>query len=310
MTTLLLITRPERIAIWQEALQAAMPDLTVRIWPEMGAAADVEFVLCWMPEAGLLARLPNLRGVFSLGAGVDHILRDPALPAYVPVVRMVDPSLGNAITQYILLAVLRQHRKIDAYREQQARGIWNKIGISNLTLPRIGVLGLGELGTRAADMLVRLGYSVAGWSRSAKAIDGVETHYGPDGLDVVLSRSDILVSVLPSTAATQDLLNAERLARLPKGAHVVNVGRGEHIVDDDLLAALDSGHLSGATLDVFREEPLPPGHRFWSHLGVIITPHDGGDTIPRTAAKVVADNIARVRAGEAPIGLVDREAGY
>ena len=310
MTTLLLITRRERVEIWREALQAAMPDLTIRLWPETGPLDEIEFVLCWMPEAGLLARMPKLRGAFSLGAGVDHLLNDPDLPAHVPVVRMVDPSLSNAIMQYILLAVLRQHRTLDAYREQQAQKTWNKIGISNLNMPRIGILGLGALGARAARILADLGYPVSGWSRSPKTIDGIDARHGQDGLNAVLAQSDILVSVLPNTPATEGLLNAERLARLPKGAHVVNVGRGEHIVDDDLLAALDSNHLPGATLDVFRTEPLPAGHRFWSHPKVIVTPHDGGDTIPRTAARVVVDNIARIQAGETPVGLVDRQAGY
>jgi glyoxylate/hydroxypyruvate reductase A len=310
MTTLLLITYPERVAIWREALQVAMPELEVRVWPDIGPAEEVSYVLCWMPEPGLFARLPKLRGIFSLGAGADHILRDKAVPADVPVVRMVDPSLGNAITQYILLAVLRQHRNIDAYREQQARGVWEKIGISNLHPPRVGMLGLGELGARAARMLADLGYPVAGWSRSAKQIDKVETHHGRDGLDAVVRRSDILVSVLPSTPATEGLLDAALFARLPQGAHVINLGRGEHVVEADLVAALDSGHLSGATLDVFRQEPLPAEHPFWRHPKVIVTPHDGGDTIPRTAAKVVTDNIARIEAGDTPIGLVDRHAGY
>jgi glyoxylate/hydroxypyruvate reductase A len=308
---LLLITSADRVDIWRDALHAADPVLTVRLSQDLpGAAKEIEFVLCWQPEPGLLGRLPNLRAVFSIGAGVDHILRDVSLPARVPVVRMIDPSLDNAIVQYILLAVLRQHRKLDAYREQQARGVWNKLGMSNLHMPRIGILGLGRLGARAARLLAELGYPVAGWSRGVKRVDAVESHCGPAGLSTLLARTDILVSLLPSTKETIGILNADLFARLPRGAHIVNLGRGEHLVEGDLLAALDSGQVSGATLDVFCREPLPEGHPFWHNPKIIITPHDGGDTIPRTAAKFVTDNIERIRAGREPVGLIDREKGY
>jgi glyoxylate/hydroxypyruvate reductase A len=308
--TLLLIAYSDRVPIWRDAFRQEMPELKVEVWPDVDSAEQVEFVLSWAAEPGTMARFPGLRGIFSLGAGVDHILRDPALPPHVPVVRMVDSSLSNAITQYILLAVLRQHRNLDAYQDQQNRGVWKKIGISNLNLPRLGILGLGELGARAARALAELGYPVSGWSRTAKTIAGVTTYSGPDGLKSVLETSDILVSVLPYTSETEGILNADLFARLPKGAHVINVGRGEHLVEADLIAALDSGHLAGATLDVFRQEPLPTEHPLWRHPRVIVTPHDGGDTIPRTAVRGVVANIARIRNGQAPVGLVDRQTGY
>lgn len=307
---LLLVTSADRVRIWRDALHAVKPDLTIRTWSELQSPDEIEFVLCWQPENGSLGRLSHLRAVFSIGAGVDHILKDTSLPAHIPVVRMLDPSLDNAITQYILLAVLRQHRRIDAYRELQSRGIWKKLGISNLCLPKIGILGLGRLGMRAARLLTELGYPVSGWSRSTKHVEGVTSYCGLEGLAPMLAQSDILVSILPSTQATKGLLNTALFAQLPRGAHVINVGRGEHLVEDDLLAALDTGQISGATLDVFSVEPLPVGHSFWGHPRIIITPHIGGDTIPETAAEFVVGNIEKIRAGRRPVGQIDRRCGY
>lgn len=310
MMNLLLITDKRRVQIWLEALNSRLPDLSVRVWPDVGSKEDIDFVLCWDADPQLLSSLPNLRAIFSLGAGVDHILRSKAVPQHVPIVRMIDSSLTNAVTQYALLAVLRHHRNIETYKKQQESRIWKKIGLSNLVMPRVGVLGLGTIGSQISLMLSRLGYPTSGWSRHPKQLKGVTNCVGLEGFDDILSTSDILVSILPKTSQTENILDADAFSRMPHGAYLVNVGRGEHVVDQDLLGALDSGQLSGATLDVFRVEPLPDDHPFWIHPKIMVTPHDGGDTIPGTAALGIAANIKRILNGQQPCGIVDRQDGY
>ena len=297
-------------ARWRRLLGELMPEHEIRYWPDIGDRAAIEYALVWQPEPGLLASLPNLKLIVGLGAGVDHLLRDPSLPRTVPIVRLVDPYMTDAMSEYVVLSVLRLHRQDLDYLAQQRAGQWQEREQKNATERRVGILGFGTLGQDAGRKLRSLGFPVAGWSRAPKEIAGFATHAGPAGLDALLQRSEILVCLLPLTAATAGILNAATFARLPRGAGLVNVGRGDHLVEADLLAALDSGHLSGAVLDVFRDEPLPPEHPFWRHPRIIVTPHIAAETHPPTAAPLIRDAIRRCQAGLPVTHRVDFARGY
>lgn len=307
---LLFLSDSDDPVVWRAALTRRLPGLDMRVWPEIGNAAEIEAALVWNHPPGALARCPNLRAVLSLGAGVNHILDDPALPAHVPVARIVDPSLAAGMAEYASLAVLRYHRNFDVYERLQRERHWKRLPIPVAARRRVGVLGLGEIGMACARAILALGFPVAGWSRTPKSLDGIASHAGPDGLARFLAATDILVCVLPLTAETRGLINRTTLAALPRGAFVINIARGAHVVEADLIAALDSGHIAGATLDVFADEPLPRDHPFWTHPQVTVTPHIAALTNPATAAEGVADNLRRLAEGRPLLHLVDRARGY
>jgi len=293
---------------WRAALLAVIPDLDFRIWPEVGDPAEIDIALVWQPPPGELARYPNLRAILSLGAGIDGLLAQPGLPD-VPIARMVDPSLTRTMTEYVLLAALRHHRQFDRFEREQRAVRWSYAFPPQAADRRVGVMGLGMLGAAAAVSLAAHGFPVAGWSREAKQL-GIDSFAGCDGLAAFLARTDILVCLLPLTRDTAGILNAGTFAGLPRGAYVINVARGAHLVEADLIAALDSGQLAGATLDVLGEEPLPPENPLWRHPKVLITPHVASYASPRTAAEGVAENIRRARTGQPLLHQVDRERGY
>lgn len=295
---------------WARALSAELPDMEIRFWPDIGIEHDIEYALVWQPPRGLLASLPNLKAILSLGAGVEHILRDPELPARIPIARLIDPGLKIGMVEFVLMEVLRYHRRQPEYLAQAARKEWKLL---RQTLPqnrRIGILGLGHLGASCAEQFVALGFDVCGWSRTAKDLPGVACHHGEDGLFAVLERSQILVNLLPLTDETRDILDATTMGAMPEGAVLINAARGAHLVEDDLIEMLDSGHLSYATLDVFRTEPLPGHHPFWSHPKITVYPHAAAWTLPEAAAPVIADNIRKAEAGEPLYGRIDIRRGY
>jgi glyoxylate/hydroxypyruvate reductase len=294
---------------WREALGAAIPELDFRIWPEVGDPAEIDVALVWQPPPGELARYPNLRAILSLGAGIDGLLAQPGLPD-VPIARMVDPSLTRTMTEYVVLATLRHHRQFDRFEREQRSTRWSFDLPPQAADRRVGVMGLGVLGSAAAMSLAAHGFLVAGWSREAKQLAGIDCFAGRAGLTAFLARTEILLCLLPLTRNTADILNAATFAGLPRGAYLINVARGAHLVEADLIAALDSGQLAGATLDVFREEPLPPEDPLWHHPKVLITPHVASYASPRTAAEGVAENIRRARAGRPLLHQVDRDRGY
>jgi glyoxylate/hydroxypyruvate reductase A len=297
-------------ARWKPILARLMPELEVRVWPEIGDPAEIAYALVWRPEAGLLASLPNLKLILSLGAGVDHILRDPHLPRGLPIVRLVDPYMTDAMSEYIVLQVLRVHRQDLDYRAQQEEGIWLELDQKNASARAVGILGVGELGQDAARKLKGLGFDVAVWGRRPRTVEGLHSYAGRAGLPVLLARSEILICLLPLTEETKGILNASALATLPKGAALINAARGGHLVEEDLLAALASGQLSVAVLDVFREEPLPTGHPFWHHPRIVVTPHVAAATHSLTAAPIIVDNIRRFEEGRPLLNQVDRARGY
>jgi glyoxylate/hydroxypyruvate reductase A len=294
---------------WRDVLLARVPELDFRIWPDVGDPAEIDLALVWRPPQGELARYPNLRAILSLGAGIDGLLAQPGLPD-VPIARMVDPSLTRTMTEYVLLAVLRHHRQFDHYEREQRATRWSYAFPPQAADRQVGVMGLGVLGSVAAQNLARHGFPVAGWSRTAKDLPGIESFAGGQGLGRFLARTDILVCLLPLTRDTVGILNAQTFAGLPRGAFLVNVARGAHLVEADLITALDSGQLAGATLDVFGEEPLPPGNPLWRHPKVLITPHVASYSLPATGAEGVVENIRRARAGQTLLHQVDRARGY
>jgi len=297
-------------ARWRFQLTRLTHELDVRVWPEIGDPTEIDYALVWRPETGFLASLPSLKLILSLGAGVDHLLGDPQLPRHIPIVRLVDPHMTDAMSEYVILQVLRLHRRDLDYRAQQEAGIWRELDQQNAAEQRVGILGLGELGQDAAKKLKALGFDVAGWSRSQKGLPGVTSFAGAAGFAPLLSRSEILICLLPLTTETEGILNANTLALLPKGATLVNAARGAHLIEEDLLAALASGQISVAVLDVFREEPLPAGHPFWRHPRVIVTPHVAAFTNPTTAAPIILDNIRRFEDGRPLLNRVDLARGY
>ncbi|WP_207485855.1 2-hydroxyacid dehydrogenase [Arenibaculum pallidiluteum] len=294
---------------WLRELNRLLPEHPVRVWPERGDDAAIRYAVAWKPPPGLLASLPRLEVILSLGAGVDAMLADPTLPD-LPLVRMVEPGLVLGMTEWVAAQVLYWHRNQHAYSAQQARGVWQPLDEFLAQERRVGILGLGELGAAAARALAALGFDVAGWSRSPREIPGIACHSGPDGLAALLARSDILVCLLPLTAETRGILDAELFAALPPGAVVINAARGAHLVEGDLLAALAGGRLRGASLDVFTEEPLPAGHPFWRHPAVVVTPHVAAKTHARTAAASIAEQIRRHERGLPLENVVDSRRGY
>ncbi|MDA7956471.1 MAG: glyoxylate/hydroxypyruvate reductase A [Gammaproteobacteria bacterium] len=306
--TLLIKTDFRRGAEWREAFAGF--DVEVREWGAPGDPAEIDYALVWKPKPGALAAFPNLKIIFSIGAGIDHLLGEDVLPRGLPVVRMVERALTAGMTEYVLYHVLRFHRFMPQYEAGRREGAWREIPQTPAWRRRVGLLGLGVLGADAARALAALGFDVAGWSRGEKNIRGVASHHGARGLREMLARSEILVCLLPLTAQTENILNAETFAQLPKGAFVINAARGGHCMEEDLLAALESGHLAGAALDVFKTEPLEKSSPLWRHPRVYITPHIASMTVPATAAEHVMENIRRFRAGRELTHLADLAREY
>ncbi len=308
---ILLSTKANAMQDWKRALLALDPSLDIRMFPDAGAPEDIEAAVCWTAhDMAELRRYPNLKLIVSMGAGVDHLLRPPGPPPGIPVARLVDRLLTSAMSEWVLLNVLRFHRQDGAYRAQQAARVWDELPAPATDATRIGILGVGALGSDAAGKLGALGFRVAGWSRREKTLPGVQGFHGAAGLDAMLSQSGFLVCLLPLTPDTRGIINARTLALLPRGAYVLNAARGGHVVDAALLAALDSGHVAGAALDVFEPEPLPADHAYWGHPKVVMTPHAASITIPESVAPQVVENIRRAREGAPLINLVDFAAGY
>ena len=307
---LLFISAVEDPEVWRAEFARLLPGDEFRVWPETGDRADVEFLLVWRPPRGSMKGFPNLKAILNLGAGVDSVLADPDLPRDVPLVRLIDRGLTDGMVEFVLHAVLHFHRDFQRYREFQARKEWKEVPQVAASARRIGILGFGHLGQAAARYLLALGFPVAGWSRTRKSLPGARSFSGSGELDAFLAQSDILVCLAPLTVETDGIVNARTLAQLPPRAFLINAGRGGLAVEEDILAALATGQLAGAWLDVFRREPLPSESPLWTHPNVVVTPHVAAITLPGPAALEAADNIRRIRAGLSPNGLVDKGRGY
>jgi glyoxylate/hydroxypyruvate reductase len=313
--TLLVAIRGWHEPDWIDRFRRLMPGRTVLSAREPYDAAAVRYVACWKHVPGSLSALPNVKALFSLGAGVDHLVGDPALPD-APIVRMVDPDLRRRMTEWVVWQCLDWLRQGKTYRAQQAAAAW----IDDRDQPaagdvRVGVMGLGVLGADAAEKLRLIGFDVAGWSRSPKTLDGIPAFHGDDGLTPFLARTDILVVLLPLTDDTRGFLNAALFAGLAQGGRIggpvlINAGRGGLQFEADILAALNAGVLKGASLDVFETEPLPPTSPFWRHPAVIVTPHNSAMSHPDAIAGQIARQIAAFEAGRPLENVVDRWRGY
>jgi len=291
---------------WRRLLEPALPQDRLFAWPDVNGG-DIDVALVATHPQGTFAQLPRLKLIQSLWMGVENILADTEVPRGVPLARLIDPGMVHAMAETVIASVLDWHRQRHVYRAQQRARLW-KWQTQLLPSDRtVGLLGLGELGSYAAARLLALGFKVCGWSRRPRTIDGV--HCSTD-LDEILSQSQAVVCLLPLTAQTRGVLNARALARMPRGGCIINVARGAHLVMPDLIAALDSGQLAHAYLDVFETEPLPADSPLWAHPGITVTPHIAALTEPRTAVPKIVENIERVRRGEVPLNLVDFSAGY
>lgn len=313
--SLLLATTGWHVEDWRARFQALLPEMPIVTLGEPFDRRAVHYVACWKHPEGSLAGLPNLAVIFSLGAGVDFLFADERLPQ-VPIARVVDPDLTTRMSEYVVLhclSILRQQRR---YERQQRDKLWeddrNQPAARSV---RVGVMGLGELGLDAVQKLKVMGFDVAGWSRSPKSIEGLATYAGEDGMTDFLSRTDILVSLLPLTPDTRGLIDADLLARLAQngrlgGPFLINAGRGGLQVEADILAALDAGTLKGAVLDVFKQEPLPAQSGLWDHPAVVVTPHNAAMSEPEAIATLIAAQIRRIEAGGTLENVVDPARGY
>ncbi|WP_170460917.1 2-hydroxyacid dehydrogenase [Ruegeria arenilitoris] len=301
--------RPALWPVYEPLLNTGLADAGVKATIATDLPPDQVDYIVYAPNGGLLDFTPYTRAkaVLSLWAGVEKIASNDTLT--VPLARMVDHGLTQGMTEWVVGHVLRYHLGMDRHITVQD-GVWAPDPPPLATQRSVCVLGLGALGQAAAQALAALNFNVTGWSRSAKDVSGVTCLHGPDGLRVALSQAEILVLLLPETAATENTLNADTLALLPKGARILNPGRGPLIDDEALLQALNTGQVGHATLDVFRTEPLPPDHPYWSHPNVTVTPHIASETRPETAAQVICENIQRSESGRPLLHLVDRALGY
>jgi glyoxylate/hydroxypyruvate reductase A len=293
---------------WHRALAAAFPEATVFVWPD--TLADPDYALVWRPPAELFVRVRPKRAIFNLGAGAEVLLALPTLPRHIPVIRLEDAGMATQMAEYVTLAVLSRYRESAEYAAQQRERRWQ----SRPRLPKaqfgVGILGFGVLGQAVAAALVPFGFPLCGWSGARKEIPGVRSFAGRSELSAFLATARVLVCLLPSTPDTLDLLDRATLSGLPRGAHLVNVARGGIVVDADLIDLLDDGHLSTATLDVFRDEPLPPDHPFWHHPRITVTPHVSAVTMVEDSIAQVVAKIRRLERGEPVTGVVDRARGY
>jgi len=292
---------------WLQGLGQALPGASIEVWQPGAAPAD--YAVVWAPPQQFLDEQPGLRALFNIGAGVDALLK-LRLPAGAQVVRLDDAGMSVQMAEYVSHAVIRHFREFDAYEADMREGRWSfRKPRSRADFP-VGVMGLGVLGARVAQALSVFEFPVHGWSRTPKVLEGVRTHHGDVGLQTFLSSCRVLVNLLPLTPDTRDILNCETLGRLLPGGYLVNVARGAHLVEEDLLALLDRGHLAGATLDVFRTEPLPPEHPFWRSPKLTLTPHTSARTLRDESIAQIAGKIRALEAGQPIAGLVDRVRGY
>ena len=309
--SLLLICPTKDPAPWVSAINRIAPEIDVQVWPDTGALEAITFALVWHPPPGALAALPNLKALSSMGAGIDHLVANPEVSANLPIARIVDPELIQSMTEYIVTAALLHFRDFDLYRNHQSATRWQPEPPKRIRDIKVGIMGVGMLGGAAATRLRAIGFDVIGWSRNPKQHPALSGSYaGPDELPAFLDEVRILVCLLPLTPKTKGILDGGVFALLQRGAYIINVARGAHLNEQDLLEGLDKGQLSGACLDVFQEEPLPASHPFWDHPAITVTPHIASITDPASAAQQVVENYRRTLAGKPLLNQVDLERGY
>ncbi|OEK00825.1 hypothetical protein BFP97_04560 [Roseivirga sp. 4D4] len=292
---------------WVEGLSKSDLVGNIHVWPTQADLTNVKVLFVWKPlDKGVIDLIPNLKWISSLGAGVDHLMTDPQIPEHIPITRIVDPFLARDMTNYVIMGLMMHQRSMLRHLDNQKSKTWDRITYKPL---KVGVMGLGALGGHLAEKLVGLGFEVFGYSRRLKRIEGIKCFDESDQKEF-LSHAEVLVNLLPVTPQTVNILNKQLFSSLPKGAYLINVARGNHLVESDLINALDDEQLSGALLDVFWEEPLPPSNPLWEHTKVTITPHVASVTTPNSAIALLLDNLKRLREDRELLHTVDLNKGY
>jgi glyoxylate/hydroxypyruvate reductase len=310
MPTIALLSSVADMRHLHQAFQEEFPEARLRMGDDLGALCEIDAAVCWRPPPGLLARMPNLALIQSAAAGIDHLTSDPTLPD-VPVFRIIDPAMAFGMASYVCWAVVHRQRAMADYLAHAQAHVWKPRRLEPPQQHGVGIAGLGTLGLACAQALMALGYRVRGWSRTPRSAPaGLQAFHGDAQRDQFLSGCDTLVCLLPLTPETMGILSRDLFERLPRGAHLVNVGRGAHLVEADLLSALDDGLLRAATLDTFVEEPLPPAHPFWHDPRITVTPHIATATSPVVIARQTRLNLERLRQGNAQAAAVDLKRGY
>lgn len=295
---------------WAEGLRAVLPKVSIEIYPNISQASAITFALCWKPSIGVLEQFPQLQAVQSVGASVEHITHTQTLPSQVQLARIVDPKLTNDMWEFLLAGTMAHLRGFTTYQHLQTQKIWQQQPYATIEHTTVAVLGLGKIGAQVAQNFGQLGFRVKGWSNSAKQLPTVECYHGNDGLTQCLHQANVLINLLPLTQTTEGILNKTHLQNTASGAYLINVGRGEHLVEADLLDLLQQGQLSGALLDVFRQEPLLPEHPFWAHPQIRLTPHVASLTNQTSALAQIAQNYGLHLVGQPLQNTVSLAKGY
>ena len=297
--------------VWRQWVQSELPEIDVRVYPDVGNENEIEYAVVWKHPHGILKRYPNLKAILSLGAGVDHILSDPDLPKDLPIVRLVDVKLTHEMCFHALHWVLHFHSDHYLYMKQQLDRKWHQQGSIQPEDRTVGIMGLGNIGRGIGESLIDQGFKVLGWGANQKSSLGdIKYFFGKEQLSDFLVKTNILINVLPFSKDTKNMLRKDELKFLPRGSFIINMGRGGIINEADLLSLLDENHITAAALDVFEQEPLPTQNPLWNHPSVYITPHIAGQSNPKSSAKTIAENIRRIEDGKMPFPIYNITKGY
>lgn len=308
--SVLLIFENKDVRPWVKLLKSKLPQTTVEVFPKVKDAAAVEFVVCWKPKKNILKQFPNIKLIHSVGASIDHIINTQAIHENTKITRIVDKKLSHDMWEFVLAAVLARLKNTETYQSQQAEKTWQQHSYKAMNDTKVAILGLGKIGAYVAEKFAQLGFTVKGWSNSEKNIPNVDSFTGKKDLGLCLKDADFLINILPYTTNTKDILNKTTLQQLPPHSYLINVGRGKHLVDSDLIELLDSSLLSGALLDVFRTEPLPKSHPFWNHPKIQITPHVASLTNIENATDQIAENYQRLYNNKELLNIVSLKKAY
>ena len=295
---------------WQKILSEKLPGIDVLVYPHVGNPDLIDFIVCWKPEIGTLEKFKNVKVIQSLGAAIDHITSHYSVPQGCHLTRIVDYNLTQDLWEFVLAGVMNQMKNLNIYSQNKSTKSWKPIDYQRITETKISILGLGEIGGFVAEQFAKLGFKVNGWASSTKDIPGVESFVGPTELEACLKNADYLISILPNTKATKGILNKHNLNNLNNGGYLINVGRGEHLVERDLIQLIKENHLAGALLDVFQHEPLPQDHKFWSMEEITITPHIASKTNLDSASDLIAENYKRYKLGDPLLHSVKADREY
>lgn len=306
----LVIINPKGVEPWIEALRQVDPSIDIRTFPNDSNRDEISFALTWRHPFGIFKDYPNLKCISSMGAGVDHLFKDPDLPKSISITRLVDPYLAQDMAEFVLALIMNHLRDLNAFKIKQTQTIWRPAEYLRIKDVKVGIMGMGAIGSKVASELQKTGFKVVGWARTPKEASTIPVYHGHGELTKFLNNSDILVCVLPLTPQTKGILNKTNFKSLPENAFIINVGRGEHLIEDDLIQFISEGRLSGASLDVFDTEPLPVNNPLWKHPRINITPHIASITNPASVAPQIIENYYRMKENKPLLNIVSREKGY